>query len=233
MKYTLSKEILEKFPTTCLGIIAVRNIDNSNSSEQILKLLRQAENTIKNQFQNMKPSEHPRIRCWREVYSAFGAKPSKYNCSIEAMVKRILEGGKIPDINDLVNLYNYASLKYLISVGGDDADKIDGDVLLSIAEGGEKFIEIGQGETKNPNAGEVIFKDANDVLGRRWNWRQSEKTKITKNTMNANIQVEGIYPITKKDIEEASGELMKLIEEFFGVKPKFYYLDKENPSAVV
>jgi len=44
MKYNISKEILEKFPTTCLGIIAIRDIDNSNSNEQILKLLRQSKN---------------------------------------------------------------------------------------------------------------------------------------------------------------------------------------------
>jgi len=233
MRYIISKEILEKFPTTCLGIIAVRNIDNSDSNMQILKILRQAESLIKNQFQNINPSEHPRIKCWREVYSAFGAKPSKYNCSIEAMAKRILEGSNVPDINDIVNLYNCISLKHLISVGGDDDDKIEGHVTLTLAKGDEKFREIGQDEIKNPAYGEVIFKDDIDILGRRWNWRQSEKTKITKNSINVNLQVEGVYPITRKDIEQASNELMKLIQEFFDVIPMFYYIDRENPSVSI
>lgn len=216
-----------------MGIIAIRDIDNSNSNEQILKLLRQAEGLIKNQFQNMKPSEHPRIKCWRNVYSTFGAKPSKYNCSIEAMVKRILEGGNVPDINNMVNLYNYISLKHLISVGGDDDDKIDGDVTLAIAKGDEKFKEIGQEETKNPNAGEVIFRDDNDVLGRRWNWRQSQKTKITKDSKNINLQIEGVYPVAKNDIEEAGNELMDLIQRFFNAKPMFYCVDRENMSVAI
>src|SRR3989338_1837843 len=107
MRYTLSNEILEKFPTACLGIVDVRDIDNSNTNNEILKLLNEAHLTVRSNFQNLKISEHPRIRCWREVYSAFGSKPKKYSCSIEAMVKRILENGRIPDINDLVNLYNY------------------------------------------------------------------------------------------------------------------------------
>ena len=233
MKYLLSKEILEKFPTTCLGIIAVRGIDNSNSNKNILNLLREAEIKIKNKFQITKPSEHPRIKCWREVYSAFGAKPSKYNCSIEAMIKRILEGDKVPDINDIVNLYNYISLKNLISVGGDDADKIEGHVILTLAKGDEKFKEIGQEGIKNPNIGEVIFKDNNDVLGRRWNWRQSEKTKIIKQSKNINLQIEGLSPITKQDIEAACKELMDSIGKFFNVKSNFYFIDKCNREALI
>lgn len=218
MKYTLSPEILEKFPTACLGIIEVRGIDNSKNNPNILKLLRGIELDIKTQFQSIKPSEHPRIKCWREVYSAFGAK---------------LEGGNVPGINDIVNLYNYISLKHLISVGGDDADKIEGDVTLTLAKGDERFKEIGQEEIKNPNAGEAIFKDDNEVLGRRWNWRQSEKTKITKDSKNINLQVEAVYPVTKKDIKEASNELTGLLQEFFNLKPTFYYIDKENWYVVV
>ena len=80
MGYSLSNEILEKFPSACLGIIAVREIDNSKSNHEILNLLGEAQLSIRNQFQNIKLSEHPRIKCWREVYSAFGAKPSKYSC---------------------------------------------------------------------------------------------------------------------------------------------------------
>ena len=233
MRYILTKEILEKFPSTCLGIIAVREIDNSKSNHEILNLLGEAQLSIRNQFQNIKLSEHPRIKCWREVYSAFGAKPSKYSCSIEAMIKRILEGEKVPDINNIVNLYNYISLKNLISVGGDDADKIEGDVILTMAKGDERFREIGQEEIKNPNLGEVIFKDDNDVLGRRWNWRQSEKTKITKQSTNINLQIEGVYPVARNEIEEASRELMNLIQKFFDVKSKFYFIDDENNSVEI
>lgn len=85
-----------------------------------------------------------------------------------------------------------------------------------------KFREIGQEEIKNPNPGEAIFKDDNYVLGRRWNWRQSEKAKITKDSRNINLQIEGVYPITRKDIKEAGNELMDLIQRFFSVKPMFY-----------
>ncbi|HLG24084.1 MAG TPA: phenylalanine--tRNA ligase beta subunit-related protein [Candidatus Nanoarchaeia archaeon] len=233
MKYVLSQEILEKFPTTQLGIITLRNIDNSKNNSEILALLKSAEESIKEVFKEINPSEHERIKCWREVYSAFGAKPKKYNCSIEAMSKRILENEQIPDISDIVNLYNYISLKNLISAGGDDSDKIEGDITLTLAKGDEIFTEIGQEEPKNPNPGEAIFIDDKSVLGRRWNWRQSNKTRITKESKNINLQLEGVFPVTKEDIEASAQELISLLKKFFNAECKFYLINKENPVAEI
>lgn len=228
MKYILSKNILEKFPTTSLAIITLRNVDNSGNNNDIINLLRSVELEIRKNISDVRISEHPRIKMWRTVYSDFGSKPSKYNCSIEAMIKRIMKNESIPDINDIVNLYNYISLKHLISVGGDDADKIDGDVILTIANGDEKFIEIEKTESSFPDKGEVVFKDDKDILGRKWNWRQSDKTKITKESKNANLQIEGIYPVARKDIEEAGRDLIGLARKFFNVEAEFYYLNNEN-----
>ncbi len=233
MRYILSEKILEKFPTASLAIIAVRGIDNSNSNQEILGMLRFIEEEIRIKFQNTILSEHPRIKMWREAYSAFGSKPSKYICSVEAMIKRILKGGSIPDINSIVNLYNYISLKCLISAGGDDADRIEGDVALTLANGDEKFLEIGKTEAEHPDKGEAIFKDAKDVLGRKWNWRQSDKTKITKESRNINLQIEGVHPVAKKEIMEAGSELAALLDKFFNAKSKIYFLDKGNALAEI
>jgi len=228
MKYILSKEILEKFPTTSLAVITLRDIDNSGNNNEVRTLLRSAEVEIRKNMSGIQISEHPRIKMWREVYSAFGSKPSKYSCSIEAMIKRIMKNEIIPEINDVVNLYNFISLKHLISVGGDDADKIDGEVVLSIANGDEKFIEIGKTESNPPDRGEVVFKDDKDILGRRWNWRQGDKTKITKESRNVNLQIEGVYLVARKEIEEAGRDLISSVRKFFKVETEFYFLNNED-----
>ncbi|MBI2661529.1 hypothetical protein HYX09_04685, partial [Candidatus Woesearchaeota archaeon] len=62
MKYILSKEILGEFPTICLGIIAVRGIDNSKNNPEILALLRSAESEIRQAFSGITLSEHPMIK---------------------------------------------------------------------------------------------------------------------------------------------------------------------------
>ncbi len=230
MKYILSKEVLEKFPSTTLCIIPVRGIDNTALNREIVELQRDAEKKTRAEFGKTAISEHPRIKCWRQAFSAFGAKPKKYHCSIEAMVKRIMEEEGIPSINNLVNLYNYISLKHLVSVGGDDADKIDGNVTLALAKGNEPFQEMGTTETTHPHEGEAIFRDEKEVLCRRWNWHQCEKTKITEQTKNVNLQFEGIAPVGKKEIEEAAEETQKLLKKHFNKETKTYFINKENPS---
>jgi DNA/RNA-binding domain of Phe-tRNA-synthetase-like protein len=37
-------------------------------------------------------TDHPHIAAWRAAFSAFGAKPSRYPSSAEALIARVLKG---------------------------------------------------------------------------------------------------------------------------------------------
>ena len=136
-------------------------------------MLEEVENLIKLNFVSTALAKHPLLSPWRAAYSEFGAKPSKYNSSVEALTRRILKGQKIPRVNKAVDIYNYLSLKQLIPMGADDLDKVDGDISLTIADGAEIFIPLNSEEVEHPEKGEVIYKDHRNVLCRRWNWRSS------------------------------------------------------------
>ena len=43
-----------------------------------------------------RPADHPHIAAWRAAFSAFGAKPSKYPCSAEALAARVRKGATLP-----------------------------------------------------------------------------------------------------------------------------------------
>jgi len=58
-----------------------------------------------------------------------------------------------------VALFNYISIKYLIPCGGDDVDKIEGNLHLGFAKGDEWFVALGSEEKENPRPGEVIYFD--------------------------------------------------------------------------
>lgn len=53
-----------------------------------------------------RPTDHPHIAAWRAAFSAFGAKPSRYPSSAEALIGRVLKGQELPRVNVLVDLYN-------------------------------------------------------------------------------------------------------------------------------
>ena len=73
-----------------------------------------------------KATDHPHIAAWRTAFSAFGAKPSRYPSSAEALLTRVLRGGELPRANALVGLYNAVSVRHVVPLGGEDADRLEG-----------------------------------------------------------------------------------------------------------
>ncbi len=184
MLFTIDKKILEKFPDLNIGLVIVKGIDNQGNNEEIINKIKEKAQEIRANFNLETLSQNQNIDVWRKAYSSFGAKPKKYKCSVENLYRMILEGIELRSINKIVDIYNYISIKYIVPVGGDDTDKVDGNITLKFAQGDEPFIELNSQETKNPQEGEVVYIDDKEVLCRRWNWRECDKSKMTEETKN-------------------------------------------------
>ena len=116
----------------------------------------------------------------------------------------------------------------MIPVGGDDVDKIDGDIVLRFAKGDEKFIRLNSDEVDHPKESEVVYADAKEILCRRWNWRECDKSKMTEYTKNVVLVVEGLSPVSKEDIQSIIRELGLLVEKFCGGRISTHILDSKN-----
>lgn len=228
MKFKIDKKIFEKFPSLNIGVIIARGIDNNGENLEILDLLKEESFRIKSEYDLDLLSQDSKINSWREAYKLFGAKPKNYRCSVENLYRMILGGTELKHINKVVDLYNYISLKYIVLAGGDDIDKVDGDITLKFAEGDEQFIQLNSDKIDNPKEGEVVYADDKEILCRRWNWRECDKSKMTKKTKNIILVIEGLSPITKKDIEVIINELGELIKRFCGGEIHKYILNSEN-----
>jgi DNA/RNA-binding domain of Phe-tRNA-synthetase-like protein len=77
-------------------------------------------------------ADHPHIAAWRAAFSSFGAKPSRYPSSAEALMARVLKGQPLPRVNALVDLYNAVSVRHALPLGGEDADRLDGALRLTM-----------------------------------------------------------------------------------------------------
>jgi len=191
MKFTIDQKILQKYLDVKIGVVVVKNSNNNGDSEEIMTMLEE-EQKIATNFSIETLTKIPAIRLWRNVYASFDSKPREYRCSIEALLRNVLNGRKIRHINRLVDLYNYISLKYVIPVGGEDLKKIKGDIFFKFASGNESFDPLGTQIEEHPYPGEVIYCDsAENVLCRRWNWRESDRTKLSEETTNAVLVAEG------------------------------------------
>ena len=146
------------------------------------------------------------LESWRAAYRAFGAKPQRTPCSAEALRRR---AAALPTVNRLVDAYNALSLRYAVPIGGEDLAAYDGPPRLTIAAGGEPFETLKDGvpvvEAAEP--GEVIWRDARGVTCRRWNWRQSPRTRLHPGSREMWFVLERLDPMPLAALEEAGAAL--------------------------
>jgi DNA/RNA-binding domain of Phe-tRNA-synthetase-like protein len=201
--------IEDVFPGYAVIVVYASHLENTASDEASSRVLREAESHARGAFLEMKPSEHPHIALWRNAYQKFGLKPSKFLCSAEALVSRVVKGNELPAINALVDRYNAVSLRHVIPVGGEDWDHLVGDLVLCFADGSEPFETMAQGEvvTDHPIPGEVVWKDAAGVTCRAWNWRQCLRTRLIEATTNAYFVLERLEPYPLEHLHAAVNEL--------------------------
>ena len=233
MHLKIDPSITAKFPHVKLGLLVAKGINNQGSHDEISALLRSVEEELRKKVPLDTLATFPKISDWREAYRSFGFKPSAFKSSIEALTRRVLKGGELPSINPLVDLYNFTSIKHILPVGGDDLDKIEGDITLTLADGSEKFVMLGTDTLTEIKEGEVIYRDEKEVLCRAWNYRECDKSKITEATQNACLVIEGLEHTTKEEIMQALSELKHLLETYCNGTFQEFYLDKDNSGAAL
>ncbi len=214
-KLRVDERIYETFPDYRVLVLYAYGLTNAPSDESSIQLLRAAEADARAAFGDAKPATHPHIAAWRETFSRFGAKPSKYPCSVEALLGRVLKGQDLPAINRVVDLYNAVSIRHVLPVGGEDLDQLTSDLTLQFASGDEPFSLISGGEEviEHPESGEVVWSDSSGVTCRRWNWRQCRRTQLTETTRNAYFVLDSVTPYTLEALIAAGDDLTRLLEE--------------------
>ncbi|KAI4727813.1 B3/B4 tRNA-binding domain-containing protein [Aureobasidium sp. EXF-10728] len=208
---TVAKSVFELRPDYLALLIAVDGIKPSPSDSSSSQLLSSAEETAKTRVSSSTPiTEISAIKAWRDTYKSFGAKPKKYQSSIEALTRRAIAGG-LPRINRLTDIYNAVSVLHNICLGGEDLNAYQGFPQLLRATGDEKF-ETKAGDEK-PEMGEVVWCDEGGVTCRNWNWRQGVRTQLTEETGAALFILDALEPVDRGMLEVAGEELVRLLGE--------------------
>ena len=71
MYFRVEKEIFEKLPNACFGVVMARGIDNSKAYPEIEKLLTESIQTAALHFEGKKVKEEPEILPYREAFRTF------------------------------------------------------------------------------------------------------------------------------------------------------------------
>jgi len=235
MKITIDKKLFEKFPGLHIGILFVKGIDNHGDEKKILRLMEEVEEMIRFEFtpeslingssRNAKP-KHKLISAWNTAYEDLGFAPQHYQSNLEGMMADILNSKSIPRENKLVDCFRYSALKNIVPITGYDYGIISGNILLGFANGSESFTT--KAGVEYPDKGEVIYRDDKGVISRKWNLQESERVKITGETKNALIFIDGLPPISKNNVIRILNDMKELIGMFCGGMCSQYVLSVLN-----
>lgn len=150
------------------------------------------------------------IQATRRIYKLCGKDPSRYRPSGEALVRRVLQGKSLYQIDTLVDLINLASMKYGYSIGAFDADKFSGNTLtLGIGKEGEPYEGIGRGMINI--AGLPVYRDAIGGVGTPTS--DHERTKVTLSTTCLLVLVNG-YDGSEQGVTDTAEYIIKLLNKY-------------------
>ncbi len=233
MRFIIDPPVFETLPTVCIGVVVARGLNNRGKTKEITELLKEATAAARARYAGVNLKEHPALLCYREAFRKLGFNPNKFLSSVEALLSRVVKGGELPDINDVVNLVNAVSLKYAVPMGAHDLGSITGDIMVRYSKEGEKFTPFGQTEPEIVPAGELVYADEQEIRTRRWIWRQNERGKVTAHAQDIFFPIDGFSDGNRDSVLQAQKELSAHLERFFRVQPKQYFLEKNNYFATL
>lgn len=233
MKFIVEKEIFEKLPNACFGVVMAKGIKNDKEYPEIEQLLNESIQLAAQRFDGKKVKEETEILPYREAFRALNINPNKFLCSIEALFTRIAKGKGMPHINPVVDLVNAISLKYTLPMGAHDLGGNGEDICIRLAQPGDTFIPFGNDAEETPELGEVVYAVGSQVRTRRWTWRQSEHGKITTDSTDIFFPIDGFTDINREQLLAARDELQQLIAQIFGCEVIVGLVDAAEPEMTI
>lgn len=195
--------VSDEIESVCPGFVGAcveAEVKNSPYSEALWEEINALGQQYRQKLTTESLKEMSGIAATRRVYKACGKDPSRYRPASEALIRRMLQGKELYQIDTLVDLINLASIAYGYSIGGFDADRFAGDTLtLGIGKEGEPYEGIGRGIINIH--GLPVYRDALGGVGTPTS--DHERTKITLSTRHLVVLINGYDGREDRVVENA------------------------------
>ena len=209
MNIIVSEEI-EKVCPGFVGAAVEADVVNSEYNAELWAEINDLGEKYKAEYTTETVKTISGIEATRRVYRACGKDPSRYRPAAEALIRRMLQGKELYQIDTLVDLINLASIAFGYSIGGFDADKFVGDTLtLGIGREGEPYEGIGRGMLNI--AGLPVYRDAEGGVATPTS--DNERTIIELSTRHVLVLVNG-YDGNEAQVKANAEYIIRLFEKY-------------------
>ena len=209
MNIIVSEEIEQVCPRF-VGAAVEAQVTNSQYCAPLWDEIHQWKERFRRELTTESLKELSGIAATRAVYKRCGKDPSRYRPASEQLIRRMLQGKELYQIDTLVDLVNLASIAFGYSIGGFDADKIVGDTLtLGIGREGEPYEGIGRGMLNI--AGLPVYRDRLGGVGTPTS--DNERTKMTLGTTHLLVLING-YDGDEQRVRQNAEFIQQLISRY-------------------
>lgn len=176
-KISISSKLLDACHDIRLGCIEYKTkVEKKNQSlwDEIVSV---SDDIIK-EFSIDSIGHEKNIKAARDLYKGIGKDPYRYRISSEALMRRIVQGKGLYQINNVVDCNNLISINTKLSVGSYDCNKLGESLEFRIGNKEESYKGIGKELINVENL--PVFADENGAYGSPTS--DSERAMITQNS---------------------------------------------------
>lgn len=228
MKIQIEREVLERYPDAEIGYL-VAQVSVKNSDTHVDALKRMLGKDLADKGINATNFViHPSLSKWRKIYEDdFQVNAKTYRSSIEALVRRIVTGKEIWNINSVVDLYNCCSVFSLLPMGGYDLKKISGTITIRFASEQEPFYPLGAKEKIEAKSNHVVYADDQRVICWLWNHKDARETCIDEDSETVIFFIDSFE---SAGLQKALSELAEHLKKIGGIPSETGILNKASPA---
>lgn len=229
---SIDKNLLKKYENINIGVAIIKDV-SVNGIENKLKVFKvfkkNVVETIRSNLKEEMIDDIPQIESYSEMYRKMGVDNQSRKSSVETILRRVVTGKGLYNINTCIDACHLTSLLTQITVSVFDLDKIEFPIVLREVKD-EEDVKIIDGEVKRLKVGEVCYFDQKGPYAIDYNFTGAERTKITKKTKNLWVTVEGVNDISSNQVADALNLAIELITKFCGGKVELKGIKNGNGS---
>jgi len=174
---TIDAQLKAKCPRTALACVTA-HVEVRAAPQTLLSEMRALEDKILSLPEPRAVLDSPQIQATRAAYKALGKDPARYRGSAEALLRRVIAGKGLPQINAVVDVINLVSAESRLPIGLYDLARVSGDVVFRAGRAGETYKGIGKYDLNLEDL--PLFADATGPHGSATS--DSERTMVTDGT---------------------------------------------------
>jgi DNA/RNA-binding domain of Phe-tRNA-synthetase-like protein len=173
----IDEALKKKCPRTALGCVTAR-VEAGASPAALVEEMKTRDAEIQKLPFPRGVLASPQVETTRTAYKALGKDPARYRGSAEALLRRVVAGKGLPQINAVVDAINLVSVESRLPVGLYDLGHVVGDIVFRAGRAGETYKGIGKYDLNLE--GLPLFADTVGPHGSATS--DSERTMVTAET---------------------------------------------------